>query len=77
MLKPAAGVFFAITLAAAPAGWAKTPLTAFEGRVRVLVVSGPCATDQSLVKQDRWLRGERAGLQERDVAVIRIVGARV
>jgi hypothetical protein len=65
---------FAILLAAASSGSVVTPLAALNGTYRVFIVSAPSSADPDLARQDRWLRGAQAGLRERDVMVIRLVG---
>jgi hypothetical protein len=74
MSKLAAAAVLALTLAAAWSGRTATPLADLEGRSRGLVVSAPSVTDPALTKQNRWLEAARAGLRERDVVVIRLVG---
>jgi hypothetical protein len=56
------------------AGFSATPLEGFRGRRRVLVVSAPSRVDQAFRRQNQWLERAAAGLRERDVVVIRILG---
>jgi len=74
MPKHFTGPLVSVALAAASSSWASTPLADFIGTSRVLVISSPSATDPALTRQNQWLRAGSAGLRERDLVVIRIVG---
>ena len=63
-----------LALAAPVSAAVPSPLAVYRGAARVLVVSAPTLPDPALAQQNRLLKAQGAGLRERDVVVVRIVG---
>jgi hypothetical protein len=76
MLKQATAAFL-WAFAVIPAAWAAPPLARLTGKARVLVIAAPSFADPSLAMQNRWLQTNEAGLRERDVLVVRVIGGSV